>query len=219
MRKPATTAQDTELGCPHWPASCALPDIIRSLGADPHEVLAELGYDLKLFADPDTRVSYAVRNRILGHCAARTGCPHFGLLVGQHNGLHTFGLVGPLMKYAADVEAAMRSFIRYPHLHVQGASVNLSVEGDSAELTWRVHQPGMEALDHTGDGALATLYNIMHELCGPDWRPTEVWFAHSAPADVGPFRRFFRVPLRFDAEDYTPAVLRPIPEAPLAGHR
>ena len=60
----------------------------------------------------------------------------------------------------------------------------------------------MEAIDHIGDGALATLYNIMHELCGPDWRPTEVWFAHHVPADVGPFRRFFRVPLRFDAEQY-----------------
>ncbi len=69
-------------------------------------------------------------------------------------------------------------------------------------LTWHVHDPGIEAVDHVGDGAVATLYNIMHELCGPDWRPTEVWFAHRTPADVGPYRRFFRVPLRFDAEHY-----------------
>ena len=46
------------------------------------------------------------------------------------------------------------------------------------------------------------MQNIMRELCGPDWRPTEAWFAHRMPADVGPFRRFFRVPLRFDAEQY-----------------
>ncbi|MGA8031038.1 MAG: AraC family transcriptional regulator ligand-binding domain-containing protein, partial [Casimicrobiaceae bacterium] len=132
--------------------------------------MAELGYDLELFDDAETRVSYAVRNRIVGHCAARAGCPHFGLLVGQHNGLHTFGLVGLLVKYAPDVGTAMRSFIRYLHLHVLGGSVNLTVQGDSAMLTWDVHQPGLEALDHTGDGALATLQNIMHELCGPDWR-------------------------------------------------
>ena len=180
----------------------SIPDVLRSLGADPKEVLAELGYDLKLFDDGETRVPYEIRNRILGHCAARTRCPHFGLLVGQHNGLHTFGLVGLLVKYAPDVGTAMRSFIRYVHLHVQGASVNLTVEGDTAMLTWNVHQSGLEALDHTGDGALATLHNIMHELCGPDWRPTEVWFAHTSPVDVGPFRRLFRVPLRFDAEQY-----------------
>ena len=93
MRKPATQRK-TQDSVVRIASVMSIPDIIRSLGADPHEVLAELGYDLKLFADPETRVSYPLRNRILGHCAARTGCPHFGLLVGQHNGLHTFGLVG-----------------------------------------------------------------------------------------------------------------------------
>jgi AraC-like DNA-binding protein len=46
------------------------------------------------------------------------------------------------------------------------------------------------------------MQNIMRELCGADWRPIEAWFAHRRPADVGPFRRFFRVPLRFDAEQF-----------------
>jgi AraC-like DNA-binding protein len=180
----------------------AIPDLLRSLGANPEEVLRELGYDLKLFDHAETRVTYAIRNHILSHCAARTGCPHFGLLVGQHNGLHSFGLVGPLVKYAPDVGTAMRSFIRYQHLHVQGAGVHLAADGNSAMLTWQIYQTGIEAIDHIGDAALATLYNIMHELCGADWRPTEVWFAHRRPADAGPFRRFFRVPLRFDAEQY-----------------
>ena len=72
-------------------------------------------------------------------------------------------------------------------------------------LTWHVDDdPGMEGLDHVGDGALATLSNVMHELCGSDWRPSEVCFAaHRRPLDGGPYRRFFRVPLRFDAETYS----------------
>ena len=75
--------------------------------------LAELGYDLTLFDDAEKRISYAIRNRILSHCAIRSGCPHFGLLIGQRNGLHTFGLVGLLVKYAPDVETALRSFVRH----------------------------------------------------------------------------------------------------------
>ena len=180
----------------------AIPEVLRSLGANPGEVLGELGYDLKLFDDAENRISYATRNHILSHCAARTGCPDFGLRIGQHNGLHTFALMGTQVKYAPDVATALRGFVRLTHLHVQGASVNLAVEGNSAMLTWQVHEPGMEAINHIGDGALATLYNIMHELCGPDWRPIEVWFAHHIAADAGPYRRFFRVPLRFDAEQY-----------------
>ena len=80
--------------------------------------------------------------------------------------------------------------------------IDLAVDGHSAMLTWHVDQPGVEAIDHVGTAAVATMHNIMRELCGPDWRPTEAWFAQARPADAGPFRRFFRVPLRFDAEQY-----------------
>jgi AraC-like DNA-binding protein len=76
------------------------------------------------------------------------------------------------------------------------------VDGGTAMFTYEIHEPGVVAIDQVGDGAVAVMHNIMRGLCGPDWRPTEAWFAHRMPADVGPFRRFFRVPLRFDAEHF-----------------
>ncbi len=172
------------------------------MGFDPEAVLAEVGCDLKLFANAENRISLAAHNRVVMHCATRTGCAHFGLLVGQQDGLHSFGLVGLLVRYAHDVREALNSFMRYFHLHAQGASVGLVVDDHSAMLTWQITDPGIDAVDHVSDGAVAVLYNIMRELCGPNWRPTEAWFAHRMPADVGPFRRFFRIPLRFDAENY-----------------
>ena len=39
---------------------------------------------------------------------------------------------------------------------------------------------------------------MMRELCGA--LPDEVLLSHKSPADVRPYRRFFRVPVRFDAE-------------------
>lgn len=180
----------------------AIPEVLRSLGADPAEVLAEMGLDLSLFGDPEHRISVAAHNRIFSHCVKRTGCEHFGLLVGQRDGLHSFGLIGLLVKYSSNVERALTSFIRHFHHHAIGATVSLAREGNSAMLTWHIHEPGIDAIDQVGDGALAVLYNIMLELCGPDWRPNEVWFAHRRPVDVVPFRRFFQAPLRFDAEMY-----------------
>ena len=191
LRKPSRAPRPAQ-STVRMASSLALPDILRRFDIDPQAVLAELGYDLRLFADPDARISYAVRNRILNHCAVRAGCPHLGLLVGQENGLHTFGLVGLLVKYAPDVGSALRSFIRYQHLHVQALSANLTVERDDAMLGIQMHDARAEALDQVGDATLATMYNILHELCGADWKPTEVWFAHAQPEDVGPFRRFFR---------------------------
>jgi AraC-like DNA-binding protein len=178
----------------------AIPAVLRSLGADPGEVLAELGLDLQLFDDPDNRISYAARGRLLAHCAARTGCRHFGLLVGQQAGLQSLGLVGLVAKYSPDVGTALRNFVRHSHLHVRGAAPTLELDGDSAMLGFETYEPVLEATDQIAAGAVAVLFNVLRALCGPEWKPVEVRFAHRKPGDVGPFRRFFHAPLHFDAE-------------------
>ena len=62
----------------------AVPAVLRSLGANPADVLAGAGVDLALFDNPDNPIPFAVRSRLIGHCVEQTGCRHFGLLVGQH---------------------------------------------------------------------------------------------------------------------------------------
>jgi hypothetical protein len=52
----------------------ALPSILQNLGANPAEILAEAGFDLAQFDDPDNRIAYAARSHLIAHCAARTGC-------------------------------------------------------------------------------------------------------------------------------------------------
>lgn len=180
----------------------AVPAVLRRLGANPAELLAEVGIDPKLFEKPDNRISFAARGRLLSHCVARTGCHHFGLLIGQVGGLHSFGLVGSLMRHAPDVRTALRSLVSYMHAHVRGAALALTVDDGTAILSYAVYQPRVSAIDQVGDGAAAMMLNIMRDLCGSDWKPLEVWIAHREPEDVRPFRSFFRGPLRFDAEHY-----------------
>ncbi len=178
----------------------ALPAVLRSLGADPAKVLPEVGVDLDLFDDPGNLISFEARGRLLAHCAARTACPHFGLLVGQQAGLHSFGFVGLLARCSPDAGTALRSLSRYLHLHVRGAVTTLSEQADLAMLSYEIYQPLAEGSGQLADGAIAASCNIMRELCGPEWLPIEVQFAHRRPEDVGPFRHAFGVPLRFDAE-------------------
>jgi AraC-like DNA-binding protein len=132
----------------------------------------------------------------------KTGCRHLGLLIGQQGGLHSLGLVGLLVKYSPDVGTALRSLVRYSHLHVRGATPTLTLDGHSAMLGYEIHQPRVEATEQTGDGAIALLFNVMRTLCGPDWKPVEVQFAHRRPENVAPYRRFFRAPLIFDVDQY-----------------
>ena len=178
----------------------ALPAALRSLGANPVELLAEAGFDFTLLDNPDNRISYVARNHLFAHCVARTGCQHLGLLVGQQTGLDSLGMAGLLAKYSPDVGTALRNLVRCLHLHVRGAVTSLETDGDTASLSYEIYQPGVQATTQIGDGALAIMYNIFRTLCGPDWKPAEVQFAHRKPDNIGPFRQFFRSPLRFDTE-------------------
>ena len=177
-----------------------IPAVLRDLGADPTEVVTEAGFDLKLFDDPDNVISYATRAHLLNVCVAKTGCRHFGLLVGQQGGLSSLGLMGYLVQHSPNVESALCNLVRYFHLHVQGAEVILTQKDGLAFLGYSIYQPGVEAAAQINDGAIAIVFNILSKLCGPNWEPTEACFSHQKPRDLKPFKKYFRIPLRFDAE-------------------
>ena len=165
-------------------------------------MLTEAGIDRELFADPDNLITYAARDRLFRQCVSRTGCQYFGLLVGQRMNLKALGLVGLLMRTSPNAGRALVSIVNLLHLHSQGAVMALRVDEDVAMLTYDAFEPGLEATDQTGAGAVAMMLNVMRTLCGPDFRPIEASFGHRRPADIEPFRKFFKVPLYFDAEHY-----------------
>ena len=176
--------------------------VLKTLGEDPIEVLIEAGINPGLFDDPNNLITFAARDRLYKLGVARTGCKHFGLLVGQRMNLRDLGLVGLLVITSPNTGQALRSLINFLHLHSQGAAMSLRVDDDVAVLAYDIIESGLEASDQNGDAAVAVMLNAMRTLCGPEFRPIEASFAHREPADIGPFCKFFRVPLYFDAEQH-----------------
>lgn len=120
-------------------------------------------------------------------------------MVGEKGGLHSIGLVGLVARYSPDVGTALRKLVSYARLHNSGTVIDSMVVGATATITYDICLPGAEDPDQFFSGALATINNILRALCGRDWAPAEVQFVHRRPADILPFRRFFRAPLLFDA--------------------
>ena len=204
--------------------AAAIPAVLRNLGVDPVEVFAQAKMDPELFGNPDNVISFAARGRLIQLCVMRTGCSHFGLLIGERVGLPSMGAIGYLTLHSPDVGSALRSLVHHFHLQAQGAAVALHVSDGVAFLSYSVLEPGTPACDQVEDGAVAIAFNSLRRLCGPDWRATEVRFAHRKPKDLGPFRRFFRAPLRFDADDSGVAfpaewMNKPVPESDPELHR
>ena len=179
-----------------------ITNVLRSLGADPTKVIAEVGIDHELFDNPNNLISFQARGRLLAHCANHTSCQHFGLLVGQQSGLRSLGLAGLRSKYSTNVGSALDNLVSYLHLNVRGATTSVEIDSGLAALEYQIYHTQTQGNDQVGDGAVAVMYNILTELCGDDWRPIEVRFAHTKPGDESPFRQFFRAPLRFDTNQY-----------------
>lgn len=177
--------------------------VLKDFGIDSDEVLNEAGIHPALFDDPGNLITYAARDRLFKKCVARTECQHFGLLVGQRMNLQSLGLVGFLMKTSLSAGAALDSLVNYLRLHSQGAATTLTVDGDMVILAYDVIEPGLQAIDQTGDGAVAMMLNVMRSLCGPAFKSTEASFAHRSPEDIEPYRKLFRCPIYFDAQRYS----------------
>ena len=178
-----------------------VPPVLREFGHDPDRVLAEIGMDTAMLADPDALIPFRMVGTLVQHCVTRTGCDHFGLLIGERGDAATTGAVGLLLCNAPDVGTALSSMVKYLHHHDRGAVVTLEVVGSRANLGYHIYEADVLAADQIHAAAIAVGLRIMQDLCGPDWRPAEVLLPFRKPEDTQVYMRIFGAPLRFDAEN------------------
>ena len=136
---------------------------------------------------------------LVAACAGATACPHFGLLVGQHNGIGSLGLIGFLAQQAPNAGTALREMIHHIGLHDRGSTVGLTVAAGTATLRFEIIKPSTTGAAETTDGALALLRNTLLALCGLERKLLRVDFRHLKPEDVRPYQRTFQAPLSFGA--------------------
>jgi AraC-like DNA-binding protein len=176
------------------------PGLLATMDVDPGAVIAEAGLDAALFEDEENIIPFTDLGRFLALCAAHTGCPHFGLLLGQSAGLDVLGLVGCLARHSPDIGSALRNTILYLHLHDRGAVPTLQVSGDRALIAYTIYRAEVPGTEQIYDCALAIAFNILKSLAGPSWKPTEVRLHRAMPAQIAPYRRVFRTRPHFGAD-------------------
>jgi len=175
----------------------SVPAVLGEHGVDPTLLLAEFGLEPTLFLDPENTIAFREAGRLFARCAQVAGCPHFALLVGKRASFSALGVVGFLMESAPDVRTALREMSRHFRAHNPNVAITVVEEESFAVFGFKILQSGLESSAHILDFAMAIGLNIMQAMCGPDWHPIEMRFAHARPPDLGPYR-FFGSVLRFD---------------------
>ena len=177
-----------------------IPALLQEFGHEPGPVIGSVGLTPGQFTDPDIEISYIAAGQLLAHCVALTGCEHFGLMLGMSAGPSSLGVAGFMLRSAPDVGNALRGLVQHLDLHDQGGAATLLIRGSETLLGYAIHQSGVKAADQIYDLAIAVGCNIMRALCGKAWKPAEVLLSHRQAQDLAPYRRFFRSPLRFNAD-------------------
>jgi AraC-like DNA-binding protein len=194
-----------------------VPALLTEMGVDPGPLIAEAGLDPALFADPDNTIAFADGGRFLALCASRTGCQHLGLLMGERQGLSVLGALGLMARHAPDLGTALRDIILHLHVHDRGAVPALRVSGDRALLGYTIYQSDVPGTPQIYDAAVAICYRLLQDLAGPGWEATEVCLCQPPPADIEPYRRIYRIRLRFRAEYHGVAFAAACLDRPLTG--
>jgi AraC-like DNA-binding protein len=173
--------------------------VVRDFGLDPAAILTEAGWSSELLKDPDNIVPFSALGRLIEVAAARTACPHFGLLLGQKAGSSVIGTLGFASRHAPNVRSALLLLSQRLAHHDRGGVVIFAEEGTEATLGYRVLDPKVPACTHITTASLAIGFQLMKALCGSSWRPLETNFALHRPVDVKPYHNLFGDSVRFDA--------------------
>lgn len=176
-----------------------LPQILERFGVPLQPILATAGLSREDLDDPEHSASFVDFDRLIGLCARRTKCAHFGLLLGQHVNLQTFGVAGRVARNAPSVGTALMELASYFVLHDSGGTINVSIHEGSVTFSYGIHVPGLRHLDQIYDLAVAAMANVMRQICGPNWRADTVLLPRMRPDDIRPYREHFAAPLRFDS--------------------
>lgn len=174
--------------------------LLREHGVDLTTVLAACGLPPTAFDDPDRRIPFRTAGCLLQQAGWAARRPDFGLLVGERLDFADFGVLGLMVQRAPTVGGALDGLVRFFHLQDRGSVPYISRPDDRlVALGYAIFEAETPGIGLTYDAVIAMAMSALRGLCGPAFRAAEIHLAHAAPADTGPYRRFFGAPIVFDA--------------------
>lgn len=171
---------------------------IEALGGDAEGALAAAGLHRSALDDPERRLDARAAFAVFTDGVAQLG-DDLGLRMAALYEPGTFAVLDYLAQSSATLGAALDRLIRYEALHQNCMRTCVRVDGTMAviEQRYELEELRVPAL---AESNLATLVTIGRRLTGGRWRPTEVRFAHAAPADAAMRRRCFGCEVQWDAQ-------------------
>lgn len=175
-------------------------EVVRELGGDAADLLAQAHIEPDVLTQPEGFISYRSMIALLERTALELDCPDFGLkLASRQGGIEVLGPLELAMRNSATVGEAYRYC--QSHLQVYSPVVHIQIDEDkSARRHFMRFEILLNRIPHQRqvvENALALTHHAVLSLSHGRFGVREVWFKHERLAPLATYRRYFDGPVRF----------------------
>jgi AraC-like DNA-binding protein len=168
-------------------------ELVADLGGDAAQILATARVEEAALADPDQYVPLRWLVDSIEIAAQRLNRLDFGLLSGLRANLSELGALTVAASNAASGRAGLEVLGRYIHVHNPALVLAISpVPGTMLDLvSIDIRTRRTVLTPQYLERGVAIIHAGLRVLCGPQYRPTAVWFRNSRLSSIADYRRIF----------------------------
>lgn len=175
-------------------------EVLQELGSDPIALFEQAKIPKQLLRNPDTLIPQEMFANILNLSTQATQCDHLGLLLGAKANLQDYGLLGLLIRSSATMEQAITEMIQHMAFHITGISRHLHCDGNTAYISSLYNNTEVALSKQAIQMSVALTWSLCCNLSQNLWHPTAIYFSFAQPENAIFYKRFFKTPVRFNAE-------------------
>ena len=174
--------------------------LVGSLQGDADGLLAEVGLDREVLANPDRLIGIEQLASLLDNCAKRLDCPDFGLRLAGYQGIDMLGVLGRVLLTAPTLGAAFNAAQRFMALHNKAEHWRMREGGVRVCLHRIEHFYAVDNPRQYREMALGACCRLVRAFGGEDLRPLRAEFVHQPLAPLSRYRQFFGCEVLFNQE-------------------
>ena len=188
---------------PHLIRSAVLSnyaEVARSVGLDPHRMIAEYRLPPSSLTDPEAKISAETVARLLETSADRSETFDFGLRLADQRTLANLGALALLVREQPTIRKALDVLVGYMFLHSESLVMNLRQQDGEVILTLAIVVDRPVPIRQGIELGVGFLHRSFQQLFREHWKPKEICFTHEGPARKEIYRKFFGTDVRFNQD-------------------
>ncbi len=145
---------------------------------------AKINFDFTTINNSDYHVPLDTTIKLLEDCAQYTNCDYLGAMLASRQSFDTLGVLPSVGAFADSFGDALVQVLEHLSLNTQGVEWQLSTDEHFAYMT--LYLKSAHNISHQQSIYLGVIqaFKLFKELSSNEWRPTRVYFTHSAPNNV-----------------------------------